>query len=190
MKRNLSKLSTTIEKQTINILGKPRTISTFFNTDEPNNTISSLTTTFKNSGLSSSTYKSMTFGHSITGPMQTVIQDPNSNDRVYNSHDKLFIITHNIRTYIDKSTGTDISFDTFITKRMNDTTQDDVDISINYYSEYKYPRREFDVTISGGKFEISYTSGSQYNSDISGIEVKTYTGSALDENGKIGRAHV
>ena len=183
MNRNLTKLSSTVEKQTKNILGKPRTISTFFNTDEPNDTISGLTTTFKNSGLSSSTYNSMTFGHSITGPTQISI--PNGNNRIMLSHDKLFIINHSIRTFVDLNTGLDISFDIFISKRMNTETQNDVDISINYYNEYKYPRREFDVTISGGKFEINYTPNSQYNSDISGTESIQYTGSALDENGNL-----
>ena len=184
MRRNLSKLSTILETQTINILGKPRKISTFFNTDEPNNMIENLKNEYQSSGLSSSTYRPMTFGHSINGPIQILIQDPSNSDRSYLSHDKLFIINHTIRKFID-NTGSEISFNVFIENRMNDSTQNDVDISINYYNEYKYPRREFDVTISGGKFEINYTSGSKYNSDIFENSLIIYTGSALDENGNL-----
>lgn len=187
MNRNLSKISTTNEKQTINILGKPRMISTFFNTDEPV-FISSLTNNFQNNTIFSNTYKSMQFGHSIYGPTQLFIPNENDNIRGFLSHNKLFIINHTIRKFINTSSGNEINFDTFISNRMNSTTQNDVDISINYYNEYKYPRREFDVTISGGKFEISYTSGSQYNSDVSGTSLTPltkYTGSALDENGNL-----
>lgn len=183
MKKNLSKFSSTVEKQRKSILGKSRIISTFYNTDEPNDNIPSLITTFKNSGSSLTTYRPMTFGHSINGPSEIVIDK--DTDRIIRSHDKIFIINHTIRTFVDLTTGLDISFDIFINKRMNTTTQNDVDISINYYNEYKYPRREFDVTISGGKFEISYTSGSQYNVDVSGTTYVTYTGSALDENGNL-----
>ena len=108
----------------------------------------------------------MTFGHCITGPMKIFIKNPDVPNTGYNSRDKLFIIKHSIKTFVDNS-GNEITFNTFISKRMNETTQDDVDISINYYREYKYPRREFDVTISGGKFEINYTPFSEWNIDIS-----------------------